>query len=68
MIIMPSKEGPGGGAGALRRRWVKRFDVFSLGWKQAERQTLRYSADEEHFLGASRGSREEVKAARRANA
>lgn len=37
------------------RRWVNRFDVFSLEWKQAKRQTLRYSDDEEHFpiLGRS---------------
>lgn len=38
---------------------VKRFDVSSLGWKQAERQTLRYSDDEELLVrgegGASRG-------------
>lgn len=26
---------------------MKRFDVFSLGWKQVERQILRYLDDEE---------------------
>lgn len=50
MIITPSRRKGKMGDAGVKRRWVKRFDVFSLGWKQAERQTLRYSDDEEHFL------------------
>lgn len=49
MIITPSGERARWGWGDFREDGWNRFDVFSLEWKQAERQTLRYSDDEEHF-------------------